>query len=76
MDDAAILLQIRVISVSTRAAVHSLKPADPQVGHVVQRGLALLERLEPIVLEHGSGSVKLTYDRACQELAELHVENP
>ncbi|MDQ3149724.1 MAG: hypothetical protein M3Q38_07375 [Chloroflexota bacterium] len=71
MDDAAILLQIRVIAVSTRAAVHSLKPADPQVARVVQRGLSLLERLAPVVLEHGSGAVKLTFEQTCLELASL-----
>ena len=71
MDDAALLLQIRVIAVSTRAAVHSLKPADPQVARVVQRGLSLLERIAPTVLEHGSGPVKLVFDDACLELAAL-----
>ncbi len=74
MDDAALLLQIRVITVSTRAAVHSLKPADPQIERVVERGQALLDRLAPSVFRHASGSVKLVFNDACLELAALGPE--
>jgi len=47
MDDAALNLRIRVITVSARAAVHSLGPTDPQVADVVARGRRLLDGLAP-----------------------------
>ena len=46
MDDAALLLRIRVVLVSTRAAVRSLRPSDPQCRDVLARGLSLLDDLE------------------------------
>jgi hypothetical protein len=47
MDDAALLLRIRVVVVSTRAALRSLRPSDPQRPDVLARGLSLLDDLEP-----------------------------
>ena len=46
MDDAGLLLRIRVVLVSTRAAVRSLQPSDPQRPDVLARGLVLLDDLE------------------------------
>jgi hypothetical protein len=46
MDDAALLFRIRVVLVSTRAAVRSLRPSDPQRPDVLARGLSLLDDLE------------------------------
>ena len=68
MHPAALLLRIRVITVSTRAAVRSLKPDDPQVPEVMQRGRVLLERLEPHVLAHDSEEVRLAFAHARSEL--------
>lgn len=68
MHSAALLLRIRVISVSTRAAVRSLKADDPQVADVVERGRSLLDRLEPQVHEHASDEVRLAFDQARVEL--------
>ena len=68
MHPAALLLRIRVITVSTRAAVRSLKPDDPQVPEVVERGRLLLERLEPLVLEDNSDEVGLAFAQARAEL--------
>lgn len=68
MHSAALLLRIRVIRVSTRAAVRSLKVDDPQVAEVVERGRSLLDRLEPQVQEHAGDEVRLAFDQAREEL--------
>jgi hypothetical protein len=68
MHPAALLLRIRVIRVSTRAAVRSLKPDDPQVPEVMQRGRLLLDRLEPLVLEQESDEVRRAFAQAREEL--------
>ena len=68
MHPAALLLRIRVITVSTRAAVRSLKPDDPQLREVVERGRLLLERLEPLVLEDKSDEVRAAFAQALEEL--------
>ena len=46
MDDTALLFRIRVVVVSTRAALRSLRPSDPQRPDVLARGLSLLDDLE------------------------------
>ena len=46
MDDTALLLRIRVVVISTRAALRSLRPSDPQRPGVLARGLSLLDDLE------------------------------
>lgn len=71
MDDAALHLRIRVIAVSTRAAVRSMKPDDPQVPEVIQRGRALLDTLATGVLDGGGDGVKLAFERAREEVAAL-----
>ena len=71
MDDAALRLRIRVISVSTRAAVNSLGSGDPQVRGVLERGRWLLDGLEPLVLEHGSADVKLALSEAREEITSM-----
>ena len=52
MDDTALLLRIRVVLVSTRAGVRSLKPSDPQRPDVLARGLTLLDDLK----KHAAGA--------------------
>lgn len=71
MDDVALRLRIRVISVSTRAAVHTLGDGDPQVSAVLKRGGSLLDELEPLVLEHGSDEVRQAFAEAREALASL-----
>ena len=71
MDDVALRLRIRVISVSTRAAVQSLGSRDPQVRDVVLRGRSLLDGLEPLVREHGSADVRRALSEARAELASM-----
>ena len=68
MHPGALLLRIRVITVSTRAAVRSLKPGDPQVSEVLERGRLLLDRLEQPVLDHESDEVRLAFAQARNEL--------
>lgn len=71
MEERALRLRIRVISVSTRAAVDSLHADDSQIGEVLQRGRWLLDGLEPVVLEHGSDGVKQEFQQAREELASM-----
>lgn len=71
MDDVDLRLRIRVISVSTRAAVHTLRAGDPQVNAVLKRGRSLLDELEPLVLEHGSDEVRQALAEAREGLASL-----
>jgi hypothetical protein len=68
MHSSALLLRIRVITVSTRAAVRSLKPDDPQVPEVLERARLLLGRLEQPVLDHESDEVRLAFAQARKEL--------
>jgi hypothetical protein len=74
MRDAALLLRIRVITVSTRAAVRSLGAADAQVPDVVARGQSLLDRLEADVGEHPSNEVRLAFAQAREELESVGAE--
>lgn len=45
MGDSSVQLRIRVIVVSTRAALRSLSPEDPQARQVIERGRELLDAL-------------------------------
>ena len=72
MDDVDLRLRIRVISVSTRAAVNSLDGDDPQVRAVLERGGSLLEELEPLIAEAGSEEVRQALAEARAELAALN----
>ena len=68
MRPASLLLRIRVITVSTRAAVRSLKPDDPQSSEVLERGRVLLDRLEQSVLDDESDEVRQAFAQARDEL--------
>jgi hypothetical protein len=74
MDDEALLLRIRVITVSTRAAVHSLGPDNPQVPEVVERGRSLLNELAPAVKKHGNNQASEALERAREQLEKLEPE--
>ena len=70
MDDAALLLRIRVVLVSTRAAVRGLGPSHAQVPEVLRRGLDLLDDLDgQILLADGTGPE--VADRMSEARAEL-----
>lgn len=71
MDEGDLRLRIRVVSVSTRAAVHSLNSDDFQIGEVLRRGQWLLDGLEPVVLEHGSDEVRQELQQAREDLASM-----
>ena len=71
MDDAALLLRIRVIAVSTRAAVRSLGPNDPDISTVVARGTSLLDNIAPMARDNASEGVREAYDRARRELESM-----
>ncbi|MGH2402698.1 MAG: hypothetical protein ACRDE6_08285 [Candidatus Limnocylindria bacterium] len=68
MDDAGLRLRIKVIRVSTRAAVHSLGPTDPQVADVVARGRWLLDDLARAVIEQGTDELRVDLEQARAEL--------
>ncbi len=67
MDDSAIQLRVRVIVVSTRAALRSLTQGDAQASDVVARGLALLAALD-------AGDEGRPSDDARQALADARAE--
>ena len=74
MDDAELHLRIRVILVSTRAAVHSLGARDPQVPDVVERGRWLLDALASDVPHVHTNGVRQAFERARAELAALGAD--
>ena len=71
MGDAALLLRIRVIVGSTRAAARSLRDDDRQLGGVIERGQRLLDAMAADVERDGSDDVRERFAQAKQEIAEL-----
>jgi hypothetical protein len=76
MDDAALLLRIRVVLVSTRAAVRSLRPTDPQRPEVLARGLALLDDLERNTSSTDGRGMSDRLAAARAELLAIEVSGP
>lgn len=74
MDEAALLLRIRVIVVSARAAVRSLGPGHPKVPGVVARGTWLMDEIGPLVVESGHDGVRRAYDESRNELVSMDHE--
>jgi hypothetical protein len=74
MQEAALLLRIRVITVSTLAAVRSLGRTNPQVPEAVARGRSLLDQLEPKVRGHESDEVRLVFAQARDELESMGAD--
>ncbi|MGI8830622.1 MAG: hypothetical protein ACR2I5_12730 [Candidatus Limnocylindria bacterium] len=72
MDDGTVRLRIRVIVVSTRAALRSLGLDDPQADEVLERGRTLLAGLEraETVSEDGARDA---FVRAREELDALET---
>ena len=75
MDDRTLLLRIRVVVVSTRAAVRSVAPGDGQLEALLERGRSLLLAMEPEVDAHGSRAVRDRLDEAHAELGAM-TESP
>jgi hypothetical protein len=74
MDDTALLLRIRVVLVSTRAAVRSLRPSDPQRPDVLARGLSLLDDLEQDAASADGTAVSERLAAARAELMAIAIE--
>lgn len=75
MDDAATLFRIRVVMVSTRAAVRSLIPGDAeQLSEVLGRAGALLDDIEADVGAARTNDVVESLAEARRELDVTHAE--
>lgn len=70
MADASVKLRIRVIVVSTRAALRSLAPGDPQAPRVVERGRGLLAALESETSD-GSDAATQAFEEARSRIDEM-----
>ena len=70
MADASVNLRIRVIVVSTRAALRSLAPGDPQGPQVVERGRELLAALEAET-SNGSDAATRAFEHARASIDEM-----
>lgn len=75
MSEANVQLRIRVIVVSTRAALRSLAPDDPQVARVIERGRDLLGALESESAD-GSQTTRRVFDDARGEIDQLETGDP
>jgi hypothetical protein len=72
MDDAAALFRIRVVMVSTRAAVRSLIPGDdPQLDDVLARARALLDDIESDLDGSAVAPVTESLEQARSELESI-----
>lgn len=71
MDEAAIQLRIRVVVVTTRAAVRSLGNDTAQAGQAIRRGLVLIDGIEADVANNGIEPVRPALAQARAELAGL-----
>lgn len=72
MDDAAALFRIRVVMVSTRAAVRSIVPGDdPQLDEVLSRARALLDDIESDLDGSAVAAVRDGLDEARAELEAI-----
>jgi hypothetical protein len=71
MDDAELLMRIRVVVGSTRAAAKSLRADDVQLAGVFDRGQRLLDAMTADVERNGNVAVRERFARAREELAEI-----
>ena len=74
MDDTALLFRIRVVVISTRAALRSLGPSDPQRPDVLARGLSLLDDLEHDAASADGTAVSDRFAAARAELMAIEIE--
>lgn len=73
MDDGTVRLRIRVIVVSTRAALRSLPADDRQADEVLERGRMLLASLERTQAAGANDGAEDDFARAHEELATLET---
>jgi hypothetical protein len=71
MDDADLLLRIRVVVGSTRAAARSLGTDTEQLAGVFDRGRRLLDAMSEDVERNGSPAVREGLAQAREEMARL-----
>lgn len=71
MDEDELLLRIRVVVGSTRAAAQSLRGDVQQLADVLDRGRWLLDAMAPGVELSGSVAVRDRFARAWEELAAM-----
>jgi hypothetical protein len=71
MDDAELLMRIRVVVGSTRAAAHSVGGDAAQLEAVLDRGRWLLDAMAPDIERSGSGAVRERFAEAWEELAAM-----
>ena len=71
MTDAELLMRIRVIVGSTRAAAHSVGSDAEQLGEVLDRGRWLLDAMAPRIEHNGSVVVRDRFAEAWTELAAM-----
>lgn len=74
MDDDALLLRIRAVVVSTRAALRSLGPDSNQHGDVLRRAEHLLDELQPEVMRYGGQVSRSRLAQARDELVKMSTD--
>jgi hypothetical protein len=71
MDDDALLLRIRAVVVSTRAALRSLGADSDQRDDVMRRAEALLDELQPEIMRYGGAAPRSRLTEARSELSAM-----
>ena len=71
MDDAELLMRIRVVVGSTRAAARSVGGDAEQLDEVLDRGRRLLDVMAPGIERGGSVAVRDRFAEARKELAAM-----
>ena len=71
MDEAELLMRIRVVVGSTRAAARSVGGDSEQLGEVLDRGRWLLDAMAPHIESSGSDAVLDRFAQAWEELAAM-----
>ena len=74
MDDDALLLRIRAVVVSTRAALRSLGSESNQHVDVLRRAELLLDELQPEVMRYGGETPRSRLAQARDELSRMSTD--
>ena len=75
MDEAELLMRIRVVVGSTRAAAHSVASDATQLGEVLSRGRWLLDAMAPQIGRSRSVAVRDRFAEAWEELAAMSPDH-